>query len=67
MKKLTDLLNEEENKVITDQLVNEFVQNVLKLSSKDNIFDAFLAEKGVQPYYLSEFVGEVLKKVKTYL
>ena len=43
--------------------VNAFIQDVLKLGTKDNLFDKFMKREGIDPAYLSTLVGLVGKRL----
>lgn len=43
--------------------VNAFIQDVLKLGTKDNLFDKYMKREGIDPAYLSTLVGLVGKRL----
>jgi len=59
-----NFINEERNPSIT--LIAEiFIKDVLKLGTKDNLFDAYLRKKGIDKNELSDLVGAVSDQLKS--
>ena len=46
--------------------VSDFVTRVLRLGSRDNIFDKYMSKKGIDPYELSTFMRMVIDDIKTH-
>lgn len=50
----------------SNSLAHDFVINVLKVGSKENVFDAYLAQNNVNPEELSTFMSAVIKELEKY-
>jgi len=48
------------------ELTNDFIKEVLKAGSRDNLFDKFLKKKNKSPELLSDLVKEVTKRLEYY-
>ena len=61
-------LLKEEKQDPTQQHVQEFISQVLKLGSKQNIFDSFMTSNNIKEDELSTFIEMVVDEIKkTYL
>jgi demethoxyubiquinone hydroxylase (CLK1/Coq7/Cat5 family) len=62
---LRQLIREEIEKETShlDSHADTFIRDVLKLGSKNNIFDSYLNRKNIRPELLSDFVYIVAKKI----
>ena len=58
------VLSEAEKAKPTDQHVSDFISDVLKLGSKQNIFDTFIRKNNIDPNELSTFISMVANKLK---
>jgi len=71
---LERLIQEEIRKVLAENRgrqpsesdVSDFVTRVLRLGSRDNIFDKYMSKKGIDPYELSTFMRMVIDDIKTH-
>jgi len=43
----------------------EFARDILKMGSRDNLFDKFMKKRGIVADELSTFVGAVIKELET--
>jgi hypothetical protein len=43
--------------------VNAFIQDVLKLGTKDNLFDKYMKREGIDPAYLSTLIRLVANRL----
>lgn len=67
---LKQLIREEVRGVINENIPSErdadmFISQVLKLGSKDNLFDKYMKSKKINPDELSTLVGLVADRLKS--
>jgi len=60
-----DFLNEDYSKRASPALAAEFITQVLKLGTKDNLFDAFMKKKGMNADEMSALVKMVATEIET--
>jgi len=60
MKVFNDFLNEN----AINENAKEFIRDVLKMGSKDNLFDVYMQQVNMNPDDLSDFVKEVIIELK---
>ena len=65
MKKVVrESLNEKKDENLTlDDLAYEFIRDVLKMGSRDNLFDKFLNKKKVDSNLLKPLINKVVKRI----
>ena len=66
---LRQLIREEAKGIINENIPSEkdaddFISQVLKLGSKDNLFDKYMKAKKMNPNELSTLVGSVADRLK---
>ena len=66
---LRQLIREEAKGIINENIPSEkdaddFINQVLKLGSKDNLFDKYMKAKKMNPNELSTLVGSVADRLK---
>jgi len=54
----------EEQKVVTSKQADAFIADVLKLGSKDNLFDKFLKKEGYSPDEVSTLMSIVVDRIR---
>jgi hypothetical protein len=69
LNELRQLIREEAKGVINENIPSEkdaddFISQVLKLGSKDNLFDKYMRAKKMNPNELSTLVGSVADRLK---
>ena len=69
LQELRQLIREEAKGVINENIPSEkdaddFISQVLKLGSKDNLFDKYMKAKKMNPNELSTLVGSVADRLK---
>lgn len=65
MKLVREHLNEKKQESYTmDDLAYEFITDVLKLGTADNLFDKFLKKKKVNSDHLTDLVKAVVKRIE---
>jgi len=67
---LRQLIREEVGGVLTENIPSErdadmFISQVLKLGSKDNLFDKYMKGKKINPDELSTLIGLVADRLKS--
>ena len=68
MKTFEEYMNiDEGERLPTTQDADSFLTGVLKLGSKENLFDAFMKKGGIGPDELSVFVDMVGDRLKEYV
>ena len=68
MKTFEEYMNiDEGERLPTTQDADSFLTRVLKLGSKENLFDAFMKKEGICPDELSIFVDMVGDRLKEYV
>jgi len=70
LQELRQLIREEAKGVINEKIPSErdadmFISQVLKLGSKDNLFDKYMKSKKINPDELSTLVGLVADRLKS--
>ena len=70
LNELRQLIREEAKGVINENIPSErdadmFISQVLKLGSKDNLFDKYMKSKKINPDELSTLVGLVADRLKS--
>jgi hypothetical protein len=53
-------INEKELRKVEPSDANNFINDVLKLGSKQNLFDTFMKKNGISPDELSVLVNQVI-------
>lgn len=53
-------INEKELRKVEPSDANDFINDVLKLGSKQNLFDTFMKKNGIDPDELSVLVNQVI-------
>jgi hypothetical protein len=53
-------INEKELRKVEPSDANDFINDVLKLGSKQNLFDTFMKKNGISPDELSVLVNQVI-------
>ena len=53
-------INEKELRKVEPSDANDFINDVLKLGSKQNLFDTFMKKNGISPDELSALVNQVI-------
>ena len=69
-KQLKEIIRDElntitENKNVTKMDADKFISDVLKLGSKNNLFDAFMKREGISSDQLFSLVSLVVEQLKT--
>lgn len=69
-KQLKEIIREElnsitENKNVTKMDADKFISDVLKLGSKNNLFDTFMKREGISSDQLFSLVSLVVEQLKT--
>ena len=68
MKTFEEYMNIDEGKRLpTTRDAERFILSVLKLGSKENLFDSFMKKEGISPDELSIFVDMVGDRLKEYV
>jgi hypothetical protein len=68
MKTFEEYMNTDEGKRLpTTRDADKFLADVLKLGSKENLFDSFMKKEGIGPDGLSVFVDMVGDRLKEYV
>ena len=70
LQELRQMIREEVRGVINENIPSErdadmFISQVLKLGSKDNLFDKYMKSKKINPDELSTLVGLVADRLKS--
>lgn len=68
---LQEIIREEISKKLNEDtkvsnLANGFIQDVLKMGSRENLFDAYLKKNKVKDDLLNELIIEVIEILKKY-
>jgi hypothetical protein len=62
--KFEDFINEaKESRDLETSDAKDFVTDVLKLGSKQNLFDAYIKKNGIKPDQLSDLVNQVIDEL----
>jgi hypothetical protein len=56
-------MKKEQPRPLNTVYVNAFIQDVLKLGTKDNLFDKYMKREGIDPVYLSVFIRLVARRL----
>ncbi len=69
-KQLKEIIRDElntitENKNVTKMDADKFISDVLKLGSKNNLFDTFMKREGINSDQLFSLVSLVVEQLKT--
>jgi hypothetical protein len=57
---VNESINEKELRDLQPSDSNDFVTDVLKLGSKQNLFDSYMKKNGIKPDQLSDLVNQVI-------
>ena len=62
--KFEDFINEaKESRDLESSDAKDFVTEVLKLGSKQNLFDSYIKKNGIKPDQLSDLVNQVIDEL----
>lgn len=65
MKKIKETLYEnKQERYNLDDLAYEFITDVLKLGTRDNLIDKFLSKKKIDKRYAIDLLGAVVKRLQ---